>query len=430
METKRFIGSDLARLYDRVRREFGPDASILGTRTLMRDGAEPLIELTAGPARYEGDGLGFELERTMVDGALERLETIERPLTVGDIEDFVSRGMDEDAPNLGADDELAPTWLEGYVAAPAEGGAATGAYPAMARMGAGEEPESAKADDMLADGELAPMLAHPHALRDGESGIVELAVHRTANAAHLVEQSLSAAGFDLDRASAIAAGIEGVVSPAEALAAELVGRDVRMPIPGRPALITVEGPEGAGKTTALMRMALDFADAGQPFAIIAADRTHVGATAQVQAYAEALGIRALVAETSDGVERAFAEDPYGRWLLADLAAGHSSPTTIASDHCYRFLAVPCHWQAAALARLLGAYDLTAFRGAILTCTDLATDLTPILSLLMESQLGVAFLSSERDVTTGMKPANISSLASGIFLTPTRETTDGRLVGIA
>ena len=435
METKRFIGSDLHRLYDRVRREFGADASIVGTRTLMREGAEPLIELTAGPPGYASDGLGFELERTMVDGVLERLETIERPLTFGDIEDYVTRGLSDGHEPSGAAagrygtaadaedaEQLVPSWLEGYVDAPLPEAEEWPDHTLeVARTAVRHQPS-----------EEAPaaVLAHPHAMRGGVPGIVELAVHRTASAAQIVQQSLSDAGFDPETVRVIASGIEGVVSPAEAVAAQLVGRDVRMPMAGRPALITVEGPEGSGKTTALMRMALEFSDGGQSLALIAADRTHVGATSQVQAYAEALGVAALVAETSDGVEQAFTEDPYGRWLLADLAAGPWAPSMIAPEHCYRYLAIPCHWQASAVGKLLAGYDLAAFRGAILTCTDIATDLTPILSLLMESQLGVAFLSSERDVTTGMRPATISSLASGIFLTPTRETTDGRLVAFA
>jgi flagellar biosynthesis GTPase FlhF len=57
---------------------------------------------------------------------------------------------------------------------------------------------------------------------------------------------------------------------------------------------------------------------------------------------------------------------------------------------------------------------------------LAVSLTPALSLLVESELGVAFLSSGRDVATGIAVADPFTLASGVFTTSTRETTNGRL----
>ena len=59
METKRFIGNDMTRLYEKVRREFGSDAVIVRTRTLLRDGAEPLIEIVAAPPNA-----GEEVERS------------------------------------------------------------------------------------------------------------------------------------------------------------------------------------------------------------------------------------------------------------------------------------------------------------------------------------------------------------------------------
>jgi flagellar biosynthesis GTPase FlhF len=75
---------------------------------------------------------------------------------------------------------------------------------------------------------------------------------------------------------------------------------------------------------------------------------------------------------------------------------------------------------------LGAFEPAHCAGAILTGTDLAPSLTPALSLLVESQLGVAFLSSGRDVGTGITVAEPFTLASGVFTTSTRETTNGRL----
>ena len=56
--------------------------------------------------------------------------------------------------------------------------------------------------------------------------------------------------------------------------------------------------------------------------------------------------------------------------------------------------------------------------------DLAT------SLIVEAGLGLAFLSSGRDVATGIDVADPLTLASGVFTTRSRETTNGRLVATA
>ena len=77
-----------------------------------------------------------------------------------------------------------------------------------------------------------------------------------------------------------------------------------------------------------------------------------------------------------------------------------------------------------------ALHAEAFSGAVLTFTDLAPDLSPALSLAIEAGLGLAFLSSGRDVGAGIVAADPRSLASGIFPVTSGETTDGRLVATA
>jgi hypothetical protein len=67
---------------------------------------------------------------------------------------------------------------------------------------------------------------------------------------------------------------------------------------------------------------------------------------------------------------------------------------------------------------------------VITFSDLATTLAPVLSTVVESRLGIAFLSSNRDVGAGIGVADPLTLASGMFTIRTGETTDGRLVASA
>ncbi|MGH2633764.1 MAG: hypothetical protein ACRDG3_10180, partial [Tepidiformaceae bacterium] len=126
METKRFIGNDMPRIYARVRSDFGPDAVIVETRSLLREGAEPLIEVIAAPPEYE-EPLPLDLQRSLVEGALGRVERPRRPVTVGDLEDIVQREAD-DAHELAERRQRyvaaleaveqtreEPEWLQGFV---------------------------------------------------------------------------------------------------------------------------------------------------------------------------------------------------------------------------------------------------------------------------------------------------------------------------
>lgn len=64
----------MPRIYARVKKEFGPDAVIVRTRSLLREGAEPLIEVLAGLPEGEAE-LAFDLQRVLIDGALDRAQS-------------------------------------------------------------------------------------------------------------------------------------------------------------------------------------------------------------------------------------------------------------------------------------------------------------------------------------------------------------------
>ena len=131
METKRFIGNDMSRLYDRVRREFGPDAVIVrpAASSRWRRAAHRAARGRAGEAQPD---LALDLQWTMVDGALGRLQRAKPSPTIGDLEDMVAREPEHlPPPRLSAPasaDDGQAGWMEGFVSeAPA---APRGAYRA------------------------------------------------------------------------------------------------------------------------------------------------------------------------------------------------------------------------------------------------------------------------------------------------------------
>ncbi|MGE5596192.1 MAG: hypothetical protein ACM3S1_09180, partial [Hyphomicrobiales bacterium] len=107
-----------------------------------------------------------------------------------------------------------------------------------------------------------------------------------------------------------------------------------------------------------------------------------------------------------------------------------TPAGIAPDRHFAYLALPAHWRPEVLERKVRGYALASFAGCVITGCDLATDLSPVLSLALEAGLGIAFLSSGRDISSGIEAADPAALASGILPETTGVTTDGHLLATA
>jgi len=227
-------------------------------------------------------------------------------------------------------------------------------------------------------------------------------------------------------ASTVAEACPSGTDPQTALARAIEDLPVSYPDEGTTALISIQGPAGAGSTTALLRMALDCADAGRETRLIAADASQAGRREQLHAYGAAMGIQVFDAFEPASLLRQVARAPRGACLFVDAGeAPWSPPSGLASRH-YAYLALPAHWNPRVLHRHLEGIPLHEFSGVVPTFADLATDLSPVLSLAIETRLGLAFLSSGRDIATGITVADPFTLASGVFTTPTGDRTDGRL----
>ncbi|MGE3076057.1 MAG: hypothetical protein AB7N24_09265 [Dehalococcoidia bacterium] len=443
METKRYIGNDMTRIFSRVRRELGPDAVIVQTRSLMRDGADPLIEVLAAPSEGGEDALTLALQRVLVQGSLERAETgtEARGMTIGDLEDIAVREQRDQEVQREFDRAIAQQapppereWFEGFVSTEGNG-LPTEIASLMFEDEVDEQSELRSALEPFS----APQTSAPEPIQwsprprivpstpnPGATPPPQNAPRNFTPVEPGVAGSLIVAGFSATAANLIAGAVANNASPEEALGAALEAARIEYPVENRTAIITIQGAPGSGRTTALMRMALDCADSGRDAILVAADSSHAGGRAQVHAYGEAIGLPVFDAFSPKDLVGAVTRAPKGACVFIDVPAGRWSPPPLPGIAHFVYLAVPAHWQPSAIEAELGEFDSDACSGAILTGTDIATSLTPALSLLIESQLGVAFLSSGRDVATGIGIADPFTLASGVFTTPTRETTNGRL----
>lgn len=440
METKRFLGNDMARIFVRVRSELGPDAVIVSTRSLMREDADPLIEVIAAPAGSEAE-ISVAMQRSIAQGLLARVET-SRGLTVGDLEDLASRErIQQPEPVYEQHTAANPEWLEGFVPAPPRP-----AYdveePGTCGLEQDLEPMVAFEDSI--EPFQAPHVAPPPPMEfrprprivtrprpetpqtTPQAPAAE--VERFAPMPPGVASRLLAAGFSTEAANAVATRHPELTDAEQALSEFLASRVAQYPVEGRTAIITIQGAPGSGRTTALMRMALDCADAGRHAVLVAADIARTGGREQVHAYGEAIGVEVFDAFAPQDLVHAITKAPKGSCIFVDVPAGRWAPPPIPGVQHFAYAAIPAHWNSAVIANQLA--NVAESAGAVVTFSDLATDLIPALSLVVETGLGLAFLSSGRDVATGIEVADPLTLASGVFTTRTRETTNGRLVATA
>ena len=369
MQTKRYIGNDLARLYRRVRDEFGPDAMVFSTRTLHREDGPPLIEIQAGPG-VDDDSLPLELQQAMLSTVLSRVGP---GLKVPDLEDLVLRGVlgpsavsdiDEGAIDFESPIDFEPRY----------------------------EPEP-RAE--------AP-IREPEALAQPATAVVPGALTPS--------EQLVAAGLTVQAAGQVArAG--GSNDPERTLASYLQQLPVEYPDEYETALVLVTGRTARdGQRHSCVWHSTVRKRGGRR---LSSRRRHRAATAErLASYAEAMGVEFVEAKTDRALEKATQKAKSGSVIFVDADPGWLPPAFVRAP-VYRYVALPSHWQEHALATWSGAVRHEPFAGAIPTFTDIATELTPVVSTLVALGTGIAFLSSGSDISNGIEVADAKAIASGI-----------------
>ena len=125
-------------------------------------------------------------------------------------------------------------------------------------------------------------------------------------------------------------------------------------------------------------MALDCQDSGRETVLIAADSSRAAAREQVHGYGEAAGLQVIDAFDAEAIAAALGKARPGACLFADVAAGPLPAIALHGSSHHAYLAIPGHWQRGALDITLEAFDLSRFSRAVLTFTDISTDLSPAL----------------------------------------------------
>lgn len=248
--------------------------------------------------------------------------------------------------------------------------------------------------------------------------------------------ALTDAEFDTDLAFDVVGklvGRQGSPAPPAALRAELAKLASVAPelgIPAAPArIVALVGPPGAGKTSALVKLAVQAGLAvGRTVQLVTADMFRIAAAEELRSYAAILGIACQVVETAQALAQAL--DSAGRpglreqefrqkelilidtpglsrseWDagvdLAQVLAAHPAVDT--------HLVLPASMRAADLRRVCDQYGIFRPRKLLFTRLDETQTFGPLLSRSIRMEKPVSFLSGGQRIPEDLEPATLERL---------------------
>lgn len=246
--------------------------------------------------------------------------------------------------------------------------------------------------------------------------------------------SLTDAELDTDLAYDVVGGLGSPVSAAglRRELAKLAKVDAGLGIPGAPArVMAVVGPPGAGKTSSLVKLAVQYGlAAGKSVRFLTADTFRIAAAEELCAYAAILGIGCQVLETPAALGRALTECSKSDARASDLARcpdlilidtpGLCQSELEASEELAAVLAthpagvdthlvLPASMRTADLRRISERYNMFRPRKLLFTRLDETQTFGPLLGRSAKSGLPVSFLSRGQRIPEDLEPATTDLL---------------------
>lgn len=193
-----------------------------------------------------------------------------------------------------------------------------------------------------------------------------------------------------------------------------------------PKIVALVGPPGAGKTTAIAKLAVQYAlPARKRSALISMDHLRVGASEHLRAYASVLGIGITVVETNRALAQAIEEHRNKEFIFIDtpglgfrdLDSGRELAEFLARrSDVQTHLVVPASLRYSDMARVSTAFDMFRPSRLIFTRLDETAVLGPILSEAGRSGKPISFVTDGQRVPEDIRPANVPELVDAMFST--------------
>jgi flagellar biosynthesis protein FlhF len=375
MRIRRYFAADMRQALRQVREAQGPDAVILSTR--KADGG---VEVVAA-ADYDQESL-YDLVAAPVAGAAGHQDA---PASPGRQPAGSRRQADHGVPRARAADE-----------------------PTLAALRAEVESIRSLLERQLSGlawGELGRRQPQRAALL---RRVAELELHP-----RLVRELVG----EVPAGATLEAGWRHVL----ALLAQRV-RECDDELLSRGGIVALVGSTGVGKTTTVAKLAARFAMRHGPndVALVTTDDFRVGAVEQLRTFARLMGVPVRAASGREELQ-AVLGDLSGRRLVLIDTAGMSQRDVRLSEQlavirdgsplARAYAVLPATAQRPALEEVVCALSGTPLDGCIVTKLDEATGLGAVLSVVVQHQLPVAYVSDGQRVPEDLRPARTQQLLS-------------------
>lgn len=249
--------------------------------------------------------------------------------------------------------------------------------------------------------------------------------------------ALTDAEFDTDLAFDVVARLTPPAPPAALRAelAKLVTVAPELGVPGaRARVVALVGPPGAGKTSALVKLAVQAGlAAGRSVQLLTADTFRIAAADELRSYAAILGIGCQVVETPQALaqvldsrcrqevrQHGFREPGCGENDLvlidtpglsrSELEAGEDLARVLAAHPAVdKHLVLPASMRAADLRRVAEEYGIFRPGKLLFTRLDETQTFGPLLSRSIRMQMPVSFLSAGQRIPEDLESATLDRL---------------------
>jgi len=212
--------------------------------------------------------------------------------------------------------------------------------------------------------------------------------------------------------------------------AKLVSVEAGLGSCGAPArVVALVGPPGAGKTSALVKLAVQYGLGGHKrVQILTTDTFRIAAAEELRSYAAILGIGCQVLETAGALAEALDEYRQKDLILVDTP-GLSRSEMEASEDLARVLAthqpgidthlvLPASMRAADMRRVAERYSVFHPRKLLFTRLDETETIGPILSHSIRMGIPVSFFSRGQRIPEDLEPATGDLMLDLILGSPT------------
>jgi flagellar biosynthesis protein FlhF len=183
----------------------------------------------------------------------------------------------------------------------------------------------------------------------------------------------------------------------------------------RPAAVALVGPPGAGKTTTLVKLAVNYGlTSRRPVLLLSADTYRIAAAEQLRSYAAILGVAFQLVETLGALAQALEENRGKDLILIDtpgLAAGDLE----CGAELARFLSnrpdidthlvLTASMKSADLTRVIDTFDLFRPRHLLFTRLDETGSFGPILNEAVRTSLPLSFFTAGQRIPEDLEIAS-------------------------